>query len=70
MNDKKIPSPWLSTFFLLWAALFITWQPFVWWRGLGALMSLIMGLTGFWLWWKYRRNSKNETMGPQHKDAS
>ena len=60
----KFPNPWISASFFAWAVLFTLWQPFVWWRGLAAVVAVALGFWGLYLWW-HNRVKNSSTVPPR-----
>ncbi len=46
--------------FFAMAIIFATWQPFVWWRGVGGAILLACGFYG---WYLRRQNKRNDASG-------
>lgn len=55
---KRIPSPLQVVMFFAMAVIFASWQPFVWWRGLGAVVMLGFGCYGIYV---LRRSKRPES---------
>ncbi|MCR1160783.1 hypothetical protein NEK97_04850 [Paenarthrobacter sp. UW852] len=56
---KRIPSPLQVVLFFVMAVIFATWQPLVWWRGVGAAVMLAGGIYGWWLLRRSKRKQVN-----------
>lgn len=60
---KRISSPLQVVSFFVMAVVFATWQPFVWWRGVGAVTMLGCGGYGWWLLRRQRKASDGGSLG-------
>ncbi|MGF6832839.1 hypothetical protein QF015_001004 [Paenarthrobacter sp. TE4293] len=60
---NKTPSSLQVVMFFVMAVIFATWQPFVWWRGLGAAVMLAGGVYGWWLLWRSKRKESSQEPG-------
>ncbi|MCP1412894.1 hypothetical protein J3D46_002160 [Paenarthrobacter sp. A20] len=63
---SKVPHPLQVAGFFAMAIIFATWQPFVWWRGIGVAVMLGSGLYGSYLLW--RSKLKESSQEPSERE--
>ncbi|MDI2036781.1 hypothetical protein [Paenarthrobacter nitroguajacolicus] len=57
MKKSRVPHPLQVVTFFALAIEFATWQPFVWWRAMGAVLMLVFGSYGVYVLRRSRRDS-------------
>ncbi|GGJ17987.1 hypothetical protein [Paenarthrobacter histidinolovorans] len=63
---KKVPPPLQVVMFFGMAIVLGTWQPFVWWRFVGAVISFASAFYGLYLLWLQKR--QRGSSGPRGTD--
>lgn len=55
---KEVPHPLYIVSFFFSAALFATWDPFIWWRGIAAVYFLGLGCYASYVFLRHRKRER------------